>query len=63
MKDWDKYEEDERKKHERSLRSLGNVGDICATAAESMAYWNRMYRQLLTETTEHFLLEKRKEKL
>lgn len=47
--DWDKWEEDSRKKRERSYRALVNKEDIIKTAAEDAAHWNRMYRELLAE--------------
>ena len=43
--DWDKVERDEVTRQERSLRALVNVQDIIKTAAESIAHWNRLYRE------------------
>ena len=45
--DWDEYE---RKEQERLFKSFSALGtDALKAAVESIAHWNRMYRELLAE--------------
>jgi hypothetical protein len=42
---WDAYEQRERKRQEQSLSALPSE-EIVKIAAEAVAHWNRMYREL-----------------
>jgi hypothetical protein len=42
-RNWDEWEQEQRRKQERSFRSLGV--DALTAAIESSVHWNRMYAE------------------